>query len=656
MGAHNVVVNLVAKGDQAANEFKKTAQAVDRLSGAQKDQSTGVQRATKFLTDNKVALGAVGVGAGLVAAGVQQAVSAYTSFASRVREVQRVSGASAKEASGLTYAFDKLGIGATKGAGAIFQLEKRIGTGKDGLDKFGISIARNVDGGVNLVGTLGNIADAYQRQTDQSQKAAILASAFGKQGKDLIPILAKGREGIKALFDEAARTNHLLDQGDIDRAKEFSLAVKEASNTFEGLKIKIGNALTPALTKITETGTALVQLGDKAHVFDLLSAGAKAWADTLTSPVTILKTWTDELGLTSNATDAYSVAQKQLNDDQRKYAALVASGNEKTAEGRALKQDIASLNGALGTSQQKLADAFKTSAQKAQDEANALNNLKSSLFDVERASHSTRDAQLNYADAQDALASAQDTLNKAKADGRQGDETDEQYARRIAGLQRDVERALYGVSDAHDAIAKAAVDALTSQQNFDAAAKDPKARAALIAQLQDARAKFGDATGAIGDAITKLQAYDQTNPKDKKVNVDTSDKQKVDDLRGSLDNIHDKYARISVQVDALLNNASGIAVQSINDALAKLFGHRALGGPVSANRPYIVGENGPEAFVPSGNGTIVPNHALNSSGGGDGGGITINISTPAVTAETGRILVEHIRAFERNSGSRWRQN
>lgn len=39
-------------------------------------------------------------------------------------------------------------------------------------------------------------------------------------------------------------------------------------------------------------------------------------------------------------------------------------------------------------------------------------------------------------------------------------------------------------------------------------------------------------------------------------------------------------------------------------------GKRAAGGPVNANRPYVVGEVGPELFVPSGNGTILPNNRM----------------------------------------------
>jgi hypothetical protein len=41
---------------------------------------------------------------------------------------------------------------------------------------------------------------------------------------------------------------------------------------------------------------------------------------------------------------------------------------------------------------------------------------------------------------------------------------------------------------------------------------------------------------------------------------------------------------------------------------------RANGGPVSAGSPYIVGERGPELFVPGRSGSIVPNDKLGSSG------------------------------------------
>jgi tape measure domain-containing protein len=48
---------------------------------------------------------------------------------------------------------------------------------------------------------------------------------------------------------------------------------------------------------------------------------------------------------------------------------------------------------------------------------------------------------------------------------------------------------------------------------------------------------------------------------------------------------------------------------------------RALGGPVSAGSPYLVGERGPELFMPSRGGSIIPNNAL----GGGGTSVVVNV-------------------------------
>jgi hypothetical protein len=64
-------------------------------------------------------------------------------------------------------------------------------------------------------------------------------------------------------------------------------------------------------------------------------------------------------------------------------------------------------------------------------------------------------------------------------------------------------------------------------------------------------------------------------------------------------------------------------------------GNRALGGPVSGNTAYVVGERGPELFVPQGSGTIIPN-------GGGGRGTTINLTVNgAIDAEgTARTIID----------------
>lgn len=51
----------------------------------------------------------------------------------------------------------------------------------------------------------------------------------------------------------------------------------------------------------------------------------------------------------------------------------------------------------------------------------------------------------------------------------------------------------------------------------------------------------------------------------------------------------------------------------------------AMGGSVAANRPYVVGERGPELFVPGASGTIIPNNKVTA--GGPVIHQTINVST-----------------------------
>ena len=74
---------------------------------------------------------------------------------------------------------------------------------------------------------------------------------------------------------------------------------------------------------------------------------------------------------------------------------------------------------------------------------------------------------------------------------------------------------------------------------------------------------------------------------------------------------------------------SGLIGQSFG-ALLGLPG-RATGGPVSPGRGYVVGENGPELFVPTSSGRIAPNLGSASSAGRDVR-VAIQLSSPRGTA------------------------
>jgi len=72
--------------------------------------------------------------------------------------------------------------------------------------------------------------------------------------------------------------------------------------------------------------------------------------------------------------------------------------------------------------------------------------------------------------------------------------------------------------------------------------------------------------------------------------------------------------------------ATASIVSTISSVKMEFAGERAMGGPVSSGKAFLVGEKGPEMFVPGANGNIVPNDAL---GGGGGTKVIINNFTDA---------------------------
>ena len=120
-------------------------------------------------------------------------------------------------------------------------------------------------------------------------------------------------------------------------------------------------------------------------------------------------------------------------------------------------------------------------------------------------------------------------------------------------------------------------------------------------------------------------------------------KEKIDDEKESFASwVKSKLnTRITVTVDYVYNVGSPPSIPG-----------RAVGGPVSAGSPYVVGERGPELFIPDVSGTIIPSNEMatgSALGGGNNYSITVNAGVGDPRA-IGRSVVEAITSFERSSG------
>jgi phage-related protein len=117
----------------------------------------------------------------------------------------------------------------------------------------------------------------------------------------------------------------------------------------------------------------------------------------------------------------------------------------------------------------------------------------------------------------------------------------------------------------------------------------------------------------------------------------------IDLFAGLVDVVNKAFNAIKAIVNFIKNNP---VTQAIGGAIDFAFGGgRAAGGPVSSGTSYVVGERGPELFVPNTSGKIIPN-------GGSGGGSTINLTVNgAIDAEgTARTIVDVLnRSFSRGT-------
>jgi phage-related minor tail protein len=175
-----------------------------------------------------------------------------------------------------------------------------------------------------------------------------------------------------------------------------------------------------------------------------------------------------------------------------------------------------------------------------------------------------------------------------------------------------------------------------------------------IAQKEEALASLKE---ALGDTFTSID----------KTNVSPRELQMMDDMKkklGEYNELLGKRKVMETDLQIIARNAGNMIASGFEDAIfsgqklgevirslgmdlmrmvfqqtvtrplaegisgAILAGFRAEGGPVSAGSSYVVGEKGPELFVPHSSGSIVPNGAMGSSGAG-AGGVTVNYNIAA---------------------------
>lgn len=215
------------------------------------------------------AAGAAVAGVAALGAAAAGSVLAFTGLAGEIRRFKNLSGATAEEASSFVAVLDDFGISSETGANALFLMGRNASANEKKLRQMGAEIARNADGTVNLTETTLNVADAFAATNDPAKRAQLAMLAFGRQGRELIPILAQGRDGLDKFFESAQQDRQIFSDEDLRKAREFDLAVDNLQDAAGGLARELGSALVPAVTAVADALAGMVRgLGSAGENID----------------------------------------------------------------------------------------------------------------------------------------------------------------------------------------------------------------------------------------------------------------------------------------------------------------------------------------------------------------------------------------------------
>lgn len=284
---------------------RERAQAA--LSGVTK-QLAGLQSAAKL---------AVGAAAALTAT-TAAGVGTFSAFAARaaatageVSRLARETGLSARQASELRYAAERLSLDVDSLSTNFTKFSKNVVENTDLFREYGVRIARTKDGTVDFQQTLLATADRFKAMPDGVEKTAMALELFGKQGKEMLPLLNQGSAGLTTLGVEAKRLGLIFDTDTIAAAKRLSSAKKDLGDAMSSVTNTLGKAFLPVMAEGAATVaqwakdavpavTAALD-GLRATVIPLLITKLRELAPIWTTVSTVARTAIDAIAVTIDA-------------------------------------------------------------------------------------------------------------------------------------------------------------------------------------------------------------------------------------------------------------------------------------------------------------------------------------------------------------------
>jgi len=619
---------------------------LDAAGRAAKSKSDSIGKAFDFARRNIIKLA---TGSGLTYF-TKQAIDAQDA----IRDLSQVTGASTEFLSEIAFAAEQSGISLDTVANSLRKLattsvaavQDTGGKAAAAFRQLGIDV-QDANGSIKDSEQLYlEVAEAISGYEDGLGKTAIVTATLGKAAAENIPLLNEGAEGIRKMREQAARWGLTVTQESADAADAFKDNLGEIDAASKGLVNQFATAMLPALVEFSDIfveDIADALAGNKGDII--------IWGEAVTHVLAIV------LDAFHAAKVTLSTGFKLLGEGiAANAAALVQRVQGNSAEADAILIDFARRADAL-------VDDLANDPEMGKYQQ-AWEDLRAGITDAGKAAEDAAKAaadlpQLTYIDegaaakSREAAASALASLQQLEQQLEQQIVLHEKGA--VAAIQYSIaEGELAKTFDEAGKAGKPLEDRLVA---LTAANEVLRIKTEATNKAIEQQKKIEDDIKAVGESVlTPLQEYEAERKRladllgsglDPEVydlaiaEAEAAYKKSFDQLtiftQRASENVQDIIADNLISgfdegVEGMLKSFARMIQEMLAQAIAAdiakalfggegvgsgggffgfvrdLFGGgRAAGGPVAAGTAYMVGERGPELFMPGMSGTIVPN-------------------------------------------------
>jgi uncharacterized phage infection (PIP) family protein YhgE len=345
----------------------------------------------KFKAGANVALDSVKANAGLFAAAAGGAIATFAlkaiddfkDLALEVDEFRNKTDLTLQQASQWVSYSSDLNIEADVITKIFSRVAKAATDEIPAFEELGVAIALGPDGATDVEATFLRVNDAINKLEDPVKQAAYRADLYGRGWMSAAEIIQMSSSDITTAL-QGVKDFEVIDEKEIEKAKNLREAQDELGDAFKEVSIKIGSVLIPALAAAAEFLTPIVNLVGDLDADTVKAASkegglvkyTKAW-ESLNSP---LKWLVSPGGLSFLASDLMEV-DEVVNDNYLSVSELEQAWETGTRqmiiaqdEIENTSDDIEDLDDAVFD----LTDTFKDFLAEI-DEEEAWNNLQEQL-------------------------------------------------------------------------------------------------------------------------------------------------------------------------------------------------------------------------------------------------------------------------------------